>query len=132
MTTTNILVNHVYTSIKRVIFRIIIFSVAVFKINFSFPQWKIKVAIKLAPDRKKFMEVLGHEGDIQGDMLKFCTNFSPILAQIHKFLVRCQLRQFWYNFKTHFKLGTVSLSTLMQTFLNAGKCWIGQYESFMM
>ncbi|XP_073287975.1 glycolipid transfer protein 1-like [Primulina huaijiensis] len=44
------------------------------------------VAIKLAPDRKKFMEVLGHEGDIQGDMLKFCTNFSPILAQIHKFL----------------------------------------------
>ncbi|XP_073126875.1 glycolipid transfer protein 1-like [Henckelia pumila] len=44
------------------------------------------VAIKLAPDRKKFMEVLGNEGDIQGDMQKFCTNFSPILAQIHKFL----------------------------------------------
>ncbi|KZV33738.1 pleckstriny domain-containing family A member 8-like [Dorcoceras hygrometricum] len=45
------------------------------------------VAVKLAPDRKKFMEVLGHEGDMQ----LFCTNFSPILSQIHKFLVRRKL-----------------------------------------
>ncbi|KAL0349042.1 UNVERIFIED_CONTAM: Glycolipid transfer protein 1 [Sesamum radiatum] len=44
------------------------------------------VAIKLAPDRKKFMEVIGTEGDIYGDMQKFCTNFSPILGEIHKFL----------------------------------------------
>ncbi|CAI9771237.1 unnamed protein product [Fraxinus pennsylvanica] len=44
------------------------------------------VAIKLAPDRKKFMEVIGAEGDSYGDMEKFCTNFSPILEQIHKFL----------------------------------------------
>ncbi|KAL7105534.1 hypothetical protein ACP275_07G050600 [Erythranthe tilingii] len=45
------------------------------------------VAIKLAPDRKKFMEVIGIEdGDIYDDMQKFCTDFSPILVQIHKFL----------------------------------------------
>ncbi|OIT33547.1 PREDICTED: glycolipid transfer protein 1-like [Nicotiana attenuata] len=44
------------------------------------------VAIKLAPDRKKFMEVIGGNGDIYGDMEKFCTTFSPILQQIHKFL----------------------------------------------
>ncbi|KAI3469789.1 hypothetical protein Pfo_026452 [Paulownia fortunei] len=44
------------------------------------------VAIKLAPDRKKFMEVIGTGGDIYGDMQKFYTNFSPILGEIHKFL----------------------------------------------
>ncbi|KAK6161240.1 hypothetical protein DH2020_004633 [Rehmannia glutinosa] len=49
------------------------------------------VAIKLAPDRKKFMEVIGTEGDIYGDMQNFCTNFSPILGQIHKFLGSCGL-----------------------------------------
>ncbi|KAL2463140.1 Glycolipid transfer protein 1 [Forsythia ovata] len=49
------------------------------------------VAIKLAPDRKKFMEVIGTQGDIYGDMEKFCTSFSPILEQIHKFLAGCGL-----------------------------------------
>ncbi|KAG8370445.1 hypothetical protein BUALT_Bualt14G0117700 [Buddleja alternifolia] len=50
------------------------------------------VATKLAPDRKKFMEVLGSQGDeIYSDMQKFCTNFSPILEQIHKFLASCGL-----------------------------------------
>ncbi|KAL6519896.1 Glycolipid transfer protein 1 [Orobanche minor] len=44
------------------------------------------VIIKLAPDRKKFMEVIGTEDDIYGDMQKFCTSFSPILGEIHKFL----------------------------------------------
>ncbi|KAK4732589.1 hypothetical protein R3W88_025577 [Solanum pinnatisectum] len=44
------------------------------------------VAIKLAPDRKKFMEVISGNGDINSDMEKFCTTFSPILQQIHKFL----------------------------------------------
>ncbi|KAK4482470.1 hypothetical protein RD792_009628 [Penstemon davidsonii] len=44
------------------------------------------VANNFAPERKKFMEVLGSRGDIYDDMQKFCTNFSPILAEIHKFL----------------------------------------------
>ncbi|KAJ9558797.1 hypothetical protein OSB04_013411 [Centaurea solstitialis] len=46
------------------------------------------VAIKLVPDRKKFMEVIASKGDVYADMDKFCTSFSPLLAQIHKFLVR--------------------------------------------
>ncbi|THG10240.1 hypothetical protein TEA_003642 [Camellia sinensis var. sinensis] len=46
------------------------------------------VAIKLAPDRKKFMEVIGSSGDIHADMENFCTTFTPILQEIHKFLVR--------------------------------------------
>ncbi|KAK3015938.1 hypothetical protein RJ639_005753 [Escallonia herrerae] len=44
------------------------------------------VAIKLVPDRKKFMEVIGGTGNIQADMKRFCTNFSPILKEIHRFL----------------------------------------------
>lgn len=46
-----------------------------------------KVALKLAPDRKKFMEVISTGDDIYIDMEKFCTDFSPILRAIHKFLV---------------------------------------------
>ncbi|XP_052191279.1 glycolipid transfer protein 1-like [Diospyros lotus] len=50
------------------------------------------VAIKLAPDRKKFMEVIGGgKGDIQADMEQFCSTFSPILQEIHKFLARMGL-----------------------------------------
>ncbi|KAL8262803.1 hypothetical protein R6Q59_024152 [Mikania micrantha] len=45
------------------------------------------VAIKLAPDRKKFMEVIASKGDTYADMNTFCALFSPVLAQIHKFLV---------------------------------------------
>ncbi|XXG89681.1 hypothetical protein AAC387_Pa12g1625 [Persea americana] len=44
------------------------------------------VAIKLAPDRKKFMEIIGGSGDLNADMAKFCTTFSPLLAENHKFL----------------------------------------------
>ncbi|XP_038982367.1 glycolipid transfer protein 1-like isoform X1 [Phoenix dactylifera] len=44
------------------------------------------IAMKLAPDRKKFMEVIGGSGDINADIEKFCTNFSPLLAENHKFL----------------------------------------------
>lgn len=46
------------------------------------------VAMKLAPDRKKFMEVIGGNGDIMGDIEKFCTTFTPLLKENHKFLVR--------------------------------------------
>ncbi|KAE9455488.1 hypothetical protein C3L33_12607, partial [Rhododendron williamsianum] len=47
----------------------------------------ISVAIKLAPDRKKFMELIGGgNGDLDPDMEKFCTTFSPMLHEIHKFL----------------------------------------------
>ncbi|KAL8158351.1 hypothetical protein AgCh_002877 [Apium graveolens] len=51
------------------------------------------VAIKLVPDRKRFLEVLGKGGaeNIQADMEKFCTEFSPILRGIHKFLASCRL-----------------------------------------
>ncbi|KAM7521731.1 hypothetical protein LguiA_011633 [Lonicera macranthoides] len=44
------------------------------------------LAMKLAPDRKKFMDVVGGTGDINADIEKFCTNFSPLLEENHKFL----------------------------------------------
>ncbi|XP_068654833.1 glycolipid transfer protein 1 [Aristolochia californica] len=44
------------------------------------------IALKLAPDRKKFMEVLGDSSDIQADMEKFCSTFSPLLEENHRFL----------------------------------------------
>lgn len=43
------------------------------------------VAMKLAPDRKKFMDVLG-SGDVNGDIGKFLEAFTPILQENHKFL----------------------------------------------
>nr|GEX04667.1 glycolipid transfer protein 1 [Tanacetum cinerariifolium] len=49
------------------------------------------VAIKLVPDRKKFMEVIAGTGDTYADMDKFCVSFSPVLIQIHKFLHSCGL-----------------------------------------
>lgn len=62
-------------------------------------MYKIKVAMKLAPDRKKFMEVLGGSGNIYGEMEKFCTTFSPILQEIHKFLVRYHQIKGLYSYK---------------------------------
>jgi hypothetical protein len=44
------------------------------------------IAMKLAPDRKKFMEVIGGTGDINADTEKFCTAFSPLLVQNHKLM----------------------------------------------
>ncbi|XP_015080138.1 glycolipid transfer protein 1-like [Solanum pennellii] len=44
------------------------------------------VAMKLAPDRKKFMDVICGTGDINSDIEKFCTTFSPLLEENHKFL----------------------------------------------
>ena len=46
-----------------------------------------QVAIKLAPDRKKFMEIISGSGNINADIEKFCSTFSPLLAENHKFLV---------------------------------------------
>ncbi|XP_004296382.1 PREDICTED: pleckstrin homology domain-containing family A member 8 [Fragaria vesca subsp. vesca] len=51
-----------------------------------FASSSFSVAMKLAPDRKKFMDVIGGDGDIMGDIEKFCTNFSPLLQENHKFL----------------------------------------------
>ncbi|KAM1720810.1 hypothetical protein ACFX12_022420 [Malus domestica] len=45
------------------------------------------IAMKLAPDRKKFMEVIGGNGDVMGDIEKFCDAFTPLLQENHKFLV---------------------------------------------
>eukprot|EP01018_Ginkgo_biloba_P040924 Gb_10149 [translate_table: standard] len=44
------------------------------------------VAMKLAPDRKKFLEVIGGTGDINADIEKFCSSFPPLLQENHKFL----------------------------------------------
>ncbi|KAL3336363.1 hypothetical protein AABB24_032218 [Solanum stoloniferum] len=44
------------------------------------------VAMKLSPDRKKFMDVICGTGDINSDIEKFCTTFSPLLEENHKFL----------------------------------------------
>lgn len=47
-----------------------------------------KVAMKLVPDRKKFMEVIGNSDHVYNDIENFCSTFSPLLGEIHKFLVR--------------------------------------------
>lgn len=47
----------------------------------------MQVGIKLAPERKKFMEILGETADLTSDIQKFCTKFSPLLEANHKFLV---------------------------------------------
>ncbi|MBA0555556.1 hypothetical protein Golob_025728, partial [Gossypium lobatum] len=44
------------------------------------------VALKLAPDRKKFMEVIAGTGDVNADMEKFCSTFPPFLEENHKYL----------------------------------------------
>lgn len=44
------------------------------------------IAMKLAPDRKKFMDVVCGSGDVNADMEKFCTDFSHLLEENHKFL----------------------------------------------
>ncbi|KAK1266898.1 hypothetical protein QJS04_geneDACA015269 [Acorus gramineus] len=44
------------------------------------------VAMKMAPDRKKFMDVIGGSGDVSKDMEAFCVNFAPFLVENHKFL----------------------------------------------
>jgi len=49
------------------------------------------VAMKLAPDRKKFMDVIQGGGDVNADIEKFCTTFSPFLEENHKFLARLGL-----------------------------------------
>ncbi|KAH1259735.1 Glycolipid transfer protein 1 [Glycine max] len=49
------------------------------------------VVMKLAPDRKKFMDVIGGTGNISADIEKFCTTFSPLLEENHKFLVRTNI-----------------------------------------
>ncbi|KAL5998469.1 Glycolipid transfer protein 1 [Asimina triloba] len=44
------------------------------------------VALKLAPDRKKFMDVIARTGDVKADMEQFCANVAPLLEENHKFL----------------------------------------------
>ncbi|XP_074565872.1 glycolipid transfer protein 1-like [Curcuma longa] len=44
------------------------------------------IAMKLAPDRKKFMELVGGSGDLNADIEQFCKTFAPLLAENHKFL----------------------------------------------
>ncbi|KAH7665843.1 Glycolipid transfer protein [Dioscorea alata] len=44
------------------------------------------MTMKLAPDRKKFLEVIGGLDDPNADMEKFCATFGSLLRQNHKFL----------------------------------------------
>lgn len=72
--------------------------------------------MKLAPDRKKFMDVIGGSGDVSADMEKFCTTFAPLLAENHKFLVRitCSIFKFEY----------ISIKCETHCFApSAGQCW---------
>lgn len=57
--------------------------------------------MKLAPDRKKFMEVIGGSGDLNADMEEFCKTFSLLLEENHKYLVRNQLSVFMVPVKFH-------------------------------
>lgn len=45
------------------------------------------MAMKLAPNKDKFMEVISGTGDIKADIEKFCTTFYPFLKENHDFLV---------------------------------------------
>lgn len=54
----------------------------------------LQLAMKLAPERKKFIEVIGGTGDVNSDMEKFCNQFSPYLQKNHDFLV-CFLLLFY-------------------------------------
>ncbi|GAB2294391.1 Glycolipid transfer protein 1 [Dionaea muscipula] len=46
----------------------------------------VTVAMKLAPDRKKFIDVLGGFDNVKADIEKFLITFSPLLQENHKFL----------------------------------------------
>ncbi|CAN1763113.1 Glycolipid transfer protein 1 [Linum perenne] len=66
------------------------FLVAVFQNMLDHPDWGMsQVAMKLAPDRKKFVEVIGGTSrDLNAEMEQFCTSLSPFLKENHKFLGR--------------------------------------------
>ena len=79
----------------------------------------LQLAMKLAPNRDKFMEVISGTGDIKADIEKFCTTFHPFLKENHDFLV-CH-----YSFeKGTSGLGCLLLMifSILSTLL-AGKCW---------
>ncbi|KAL0383637.1 UNVERIFIED_CONTAM: Glycolipid transfer protein 1 [Sesamum calycinum] len=44
------------------------------------------VAMKLAPDRTKFLEVVGGKGDVKSDIENSLSTFAPFLEENHKFL----------------------------------------------
>ncbi|KAK9281466.1 hypothetical protein L1049_004369 [Liquidambar formosana] len=44
------------------------------------------VGMKLVPDRKKVMDVLGGTGDLNSDIERFCTSLCPFLEENHRFL----------------------------------------------
>jgi len=44
------------------------------------------MAMKLAPNREKFMEVISGTGDIKADIENFCMTFHPFLKENHDFL----------------------------------------------
>ncbi|URD87442.1 Glycolipid transfer protein (GLTP) [Musa troglodytarum] len=105
------LTRQIYASIMCLSFRAMDFLVELFRNLLEYADWTmsqvctdsysktlkkwhgwlasstVTVAMKLAPDRKKFMEVIGGSGEINADMEKFCTTFAPFLAENHKFLV---------------------------------------------
>ncbi|CAN1279272.1 Glycolipid transfer protein 1 [Linum perenne] len=65
------------------------FLVELFRNLLTHQDWTMsQVAMKLGPDRKKFMDVVSGTGDINADIERFCSTFSPFLAENHKFLVR--------------------------------------------
>ncbi|KVI12355.1 Glycolipid transfer protein domain-containing protein [Cynara cardunculus var. scolymus] len=63
------------------------FIVELFRNLMVHADWSMsQLAMKLAPDRQKFMEVVGGTGDISSDIEKFCSTFRPLLEENHKFL----------------------------------------------
>eukprot|EP01018_Ginkgo_biloba_P022761 Gb_12773 [translate_table: standard] len=52
-----------------------------------------KVGLKLIPERHKFMELLGESSNLNEDVEKFISSFSPLLLENHTFLV-------WYSSST--------------------------------
>ncbi|KAK7284135.1 hypothetical protein RJT34_18875 [Clitoria ternatea] len=61
--------------------------------NKTFRRWHgllassgFAIAVKLVPERKRFMEIIGCSGDVESDMEKFCASFPSVLAENHKLL----------------------------------------------
>ena len=89
-----------------------------------------QVAMKLAPNRDKFMEVISGTGDINADIEKFCTTFSPFLKENHEFLVYLPILDSVAWLGT-FVCDVCPYEIALTATALAGKCWSWWYEGFI-
>ncbi|KAL8530236.1 hypothetical protein ACS0TY_007328 [Phlomoides rotata] len=86
------------------------------------------VAMKLAPDRKKFLDVVAGSGDVYGDIEKFCSTFSPLLEENHKFLVRSlTVKDIIVDSKSLCFVFSLIYTLLLNIVSEAIECWISDW-----